>query len=82
MKDNANKLGLAGALTAAFFMLVLSLLNSVGLYQGATQQMRAWHMWYTPNFGGTITGMIEAAVITYIVLFVFTSVYNLLEKKA
>lgn len=82
MKLNTNRVSLAGAITAAFFMLVLSLLNAVGLYQGATQQMRAWHMWYTPNAAGTITGMIEAAVITYVVLFVFAYIYNSLEKKS
>ncbi|MBU0531638.1 MAG: hypothetical protein ABIG32_02610 [Candidatus Uhrbacteria bacterium] len=73
---HAHKLGLAGAVVSALSMLLLSLGNAVGLYVGATTQMQAWHMFYTPTVGGTITGMIEAAIITYIFLFVLAWLYN------
>lgn len=78
---DANKLALAGALTAALCMLLLSILNGLGLYQGAAEQMMAWHMFYTPTVGGTLVGMIEAAIITYIGLFVFAWIYNSLGSK-
>lgn len=80
-KFDANKLALAGAITAALCMMLLSILNGLGLYQGATKQMMSWHMYYSPTVGGTVSGMVEAAVITYVVLFVFAWVYNTLGAK-
>ncbi|GMU25717.1 hypothetical protein KJZ71_04375 [Patescibacteria group bacterium] len=80
-KFDANKLALAGAITAALCMMLLSILNGLGLYQGATNQMMSWHMYYSPTVGGTVSGMVEAAVITYVVLFVFAWVYNALGAK-
>jgi len=71
----------AGALTAALGMLVLSLLNYVGLYQSATDQMMRWHMFYTPDVQGTILGMLEAAFITYIVISTYLWLHDMLEGK-
>jgi hypothetical protein len=82
MKLHAHKLALAAALVSAAGMLLLSLLNGVGLYQSAASQMMGWHMYYRPNATGTLFGMIEAAVITYIYVFPIAWVYNrLLESK-
>ncbi|MBU1132060.1 hypothetical protein KKC32_02325 [Patescibacteria group bacterium] len=61
-------------------MLLLSVANSLGIYQNAAAQMQGWHMFYEPTFLGTISGMIEAAVFTYLVLFVFAWLYNRLAK--
>ncbi|MFH1405408.1 MAG: hypothetical protein ABIH21_04945 [Patescibacteria group bacterium] len=80
MKLHAHKLGLAGAIFSALAMLVLSIVNAFGIYTAATEQMQTMHMFYTPDVVGTITGMIEAAVITYISLFVFVLIYNKLLK--
>jgi len=76
MSINAHKLGLAGAIVSSVTMLLLTLGNAVGLYEGAATQMQAWHMFYSPTVGGTIVGMIEAAIITYIYLFVMIFIYN------
>lgn len=83
MKLNAQKLSLAAAIVSAACMLLLSILNGLGLYQSATSQMTAWHMFYTPTFLGTVTGMIEAFVITYIFVYAAAWLYNYLmgEKK-
>lgn len=82
MQCNASAAAGAGALTAALFMLVLSLLNAAGLYTSATAQMMKWHMFYTPDVQGTILGMLEAAIITYIVIWVFLWCYEALNKKS
>jgi len=82
MKLDANKLASASALTSALFMVLLSLGNGMGLYSNASTQMQTWHMWYTPSFGGTITGLIEAAVITYVFVWIAATIYNnMLDKK-
>jgi len=76
MKFDALKLGYAGAIWAALFMLVLSILANLGIYQKAAEQMSNWHMFYNTGVAGTITGMIEAAIISFILLYVFGAIYN------
>lgn len=82
MKLHAHALALAGAVVSAACMLLLSVLNALGIYQSAAGTMADWHMFYAPDVGGTIAGMIEAAVISYIVLYAFAWVYGkCLPKK-
>ncbi|MBU1032488.1 MAG: hypothetical protein ABII13_01075 [Patescibacteria group bacterium] len=82
MKIHTHKLSLAAAIFSALAMLLLSLANSMGIYQNAVQQMQNWHMFYKPDFAGTITGMIEAAVMTYVSVYIIVWIYNaLLGKK-
>ena len=73
---NAPALGYAGAIISAVCMLLLGLLGKMGLYAGAVTMMTQWHMFFSPSVGGIIGGMIEAAVITFVVLYVFAIVYN------
>ena len=80
MKLDTLKLGYAGAITAALGMLVLSILSNLGAYQGAATKMQEWHMFYTTGVGGTFAGMIEAAIIMFIGLYVFGTIYNKLDK--
>ncbi|MFH1429948.1 MAG: hypothetical protein ABIG71_00315 [Candidatus Uhrbacteria bacterium] len=81
MRLHALKLGIAGAIAAALCMIALSILNALGLYEGAVQQMQGMHTFYTPDVIGTITGMIEAALVTFIGLYVFGAIYNALLRK-
>ena len=81
MKLDAHKLALASALTSALFMVLLSLGSGMGLYQSMATQMQSYHMWYAPSFGGTLTGLIEAAVITYIFVWIAVSIYNKMAEK-
>lgn len=73
---NALAFGYAGAVLSAACMLLLSLTYSVGLYGSAVEMMQAWHMFYSPTLVGTITGMIEAAVVGFIFLYVLAVLYN------
>lgn len=76
MKFNTLKLGYAGAMWSALAMLVMSILASFGIYVNAAMQMSQWHMFYSVSVVGTITGMIEASIITFIGLYVFGWIYN------
>ena len=80
MKLNALALGYAGAILSALCMLLLSIGNAIGIYQGAVEMMQRWHIFYAPNVSGTITGMIEAAIIGFVGLFVLGWLYNKLAK--
>jgi hypothetical protein len=75
-KCNALALGYAGAILSAIYMLLLSILASLGIYATAAQQMANWHMFYSVTVLGTITGMIEAAIHGFIALYLLAWLYN------
>ncbi len=81
MSFDVSRASLAAGLTAALFMLVLSLLNAVGVYENAAMQMMEWHMFYATDVTGTITGMIEAFIVTYVMVYVFGHTYHHLGSK-
>lgn len=76
-----QRVSVTGAMSAALLMLLLSIGNSFGFYEEAVAQMQGWHMYYTPDFGGTISGMIEAAVVTYLGIQIVFWIYGALGKK-
>lgn len=55
----------AGAITAAVAMLLLSPVALAGVYEGAADMMIQWHAFYSLSFGGIVAGMLEAAAITF-----------------
>lgn len=75
-KLNALAVGYAAAILGAVSMLFLSIAGNLGIYQGAVEMMVKWHMFFSPSFLGTITGMIEAAVMSFIGGYLFAWVYN------
>ena len=79
-KLNALALGYAGAIVSALIMLVLGVLGNLGVYTGAVMQMQKWHMYFSLSTTGIITGMIEAAVISFVFLYIFGLVYNMYTK--
>lgn len=81
MKIHIHKLSLAGAIFSALSMIVLSIANALGIYQATVQSMQDWHMFYSPTVLGTVTGMIEAGVITYISIYAFVWIYQFLQSK-
>ncbi len=80
MKVNALALGISGAIMAAACMLLLSIANALGIYQGMVALMQEMHMFYGPDIAGTITGMIEAAVFGFVGLYVLAWLYNMFAK--
>ena len=75
-KLNAFAFGGAAALTAALSMLVLGLLGNLGIYTGAVTMMGKWHMFFSLTFFGILSGMLEAAIITYVLIYIFSLVHN------
>jgi len=57
-------------------MLALSIISNYGYYNNAAEQMMKWHSFYSPTIIGTITGMIEAAVISFIFMYILGYSYN------
>ena len=79
-KLNILALGYAGAIISAACMLLLGILGNLGLYIRAVEMMQQWHMFFSLSVVGIVAGMIEAAIITFIVLYLFGLVYNRLNK--
>jgi hypothetical protein len=81
MKLKILALGYAAAILAAACMLVLSILANMGIYVEAATQMMMVHMFYDITIVGTITGMIEAAIVAFIAAIVFGWLYNMFAEK-
>ncbi len=79
-KLNPNSFALAAAIIAAFIMLLLGILGNLGIYTGAVQQMQKWHMFFSLDVVGIITGIIEAAVISFVFCYLFAWLYNKLSS--
>ncbi len=77
-KAKSKPLALAGAaaLVAVAIMLLLGILGNIGVYTGAVEMMQEWHAFFSLSIGGVIAGMSEAAVITFIFVYLFTFIYN------
>jgi hypothetical protein len=78
MTDKLNSLafGASAAIVAAISMLVLGILGNLGLYKGAVQMMTQWHMFFSLAPIGIFTGIIEAALIGFVFIYIFAWVYN------
>jgi hypothetical protein len=61
-------------------MLLLGILANLGIYVSAARQMMKWHMFFSLSPLGIITGMIEAAVLSFVFAYAFAWVYNKLAK--
>lgn len=73
---NPLALGIAAGGVAAISMLVLGIMGNIGLYTGAVNMMQEWHMFFSLDVIGIITGMLEAAIISFVSLFIFGWLYN------
>jgi len=75
-KLNALALGYAGATLAALCMILLSILGKTGIYTSAPEQMMKWHMFFSLSISGIVLGIIEAAVLGFVGLYILGLVYN------
>ncbi|MBU0963171.1 MAG: hypothetical protein KKD48_04680 [Nanoarchaeota archaeon] len=75
-KLNALALGYAAAIVSAVAMLLLGILGNIGVYSGAVSMMEQWHIFFSLSIIGIFTGMIEAAIISFIFMYAFGWVYN------
>ncbi len=78
MTDKLNSLafGTSAALVAAICMLILGIFGNIGVYLGAVEMMSQWHMFFSLTPFGILTGMLEAAIITFVFFYIFGWTYN------
>jgi hypothetical protein len=75
-KLNSLALGTSAAIIAALSMLILGIFGNIGIYQGAVEMMAQWHMFFSLTPFGILTGTLEAAVISFVVFYIFAWVFN------
>ncbi|SFR65574.1 hypothetical protein SAMN04487947_3153 [Halogeometricum rufum] len=63
----------AAAVVSAIAMLLLGVFGAVGVYEGAVEAMEQWHLFFEPTVVGTVAGMVEAAVISFVLMYAFAS---------
>ena len=73
-------LGYASAIISALIMLILGILGNIGFYTGAVEMMQKWHMFFSLGIFGIITGIIEAAIISFVFAYAFGWIYNKFAK--
>jgi hypothetical protein len=73
---NPKALALASAIVSAFIMLLLGIFGNLGIYTGAVQQMQKWHLIFSLSILGIVGGMIESAVISFVIGYLFALIYN------
>ena len=78
---HARSVGYAGAVVAASLMLLMGIAGNLGIYTGAVVMMEEWHLLFSLSIPGIIGGMVEAAVVSFVVLYAFAAVYNWLLPK-
>jgi hypothetical protein len=78
MTEKLNSLAFGGsaAIVAALSMLILGIFGNIGMYKGAVEMMTQWHMFFSLTIFGILTGMIEAAVISFVFFYILAWVYN------
>ena len=69
-------LGYAAAIVSAIGMLILAIFGTLGIYTDAVEMMEQWHMFFSLTPAGIIAGMIEAAIISFVILYLFAVFYN------
>ncbi len=69
-------LGGAAAVVSAVVMLLLGVFGAIGVYEGAVKMMEQWHLFFEPTVVGTVAGMVEAAVISFVLAYAFAWLYN------
>lgn len=76
VKLNPLAFGYASAIVSAFGMLLLGIGWNIGVYSGAAEQMGRWHMFFSRSVFGIIGGMVEAAVISFVFIYLLVWLYN------
>lgn len=78
MRQKLSEKGLAWslAIVSALSMLLLGIGANLGIYTGAAEAMRNWHLFFSFSAGGIIAGMIEAGVLSFIVGWLIAWIYN------
>ncbi|SFG95706.1 hypothetical protein SAMN04488063_3410 [Halopelagius inordinatus] len=80
MHLDALALAGAAAVVSAIAMLLLGVFGAIGVYEGAVEAMEQWHLFFEPTVVGTVAGMVEAAVISFVLVYAFAWLYNVFAR--
>lgn len=72
---------IALSIWSALVMFLIWVLAKMGLYVSAAEAMASWHIFFNLTFMGLIGGMVEAAVISFLGVYSFVFVYNLVASR-
>jgi phosphotransferase system glucose/maltose/N-acetylglucosamine-specific IIC component len=61
-------------------MLLLGVFGAIGVYEGAVAMMEQWHLFFEPTVVGTVAGMVEAAVVCFVIVYPFAWLYNVFAR--
>lgn len=75
-KLNEKALGYSLAIISAGMMLLLGILGNLGIYIGAAEMMQNMHLFFSLSILGIIGGIIEAAIISFVVGWLIALIYN------
>lgn len=75
---DAAALGVAAALVAAAVMVALGVFGALGVFESAVVAMQQWHLFFAPTLVGTLGGVVEAVVVTFVLVYAFARMYNAL----
>ncbi|ELZ68895.1 hypothetical protein C457_10806 [Haloferax prahovense DSM 18310] len=76
MQFDSLALAAAAAVVSTIAMLLLGVFGAIGVYEGAVEAMEQWHLFFEPTIVGTVAGMVEAAVISFVLMYAFAWLYN------
>jgi len=79
-KVNALAAGYSAAIISGALMLLLGILGNLGWYMGAVNAMMQWHAFFSLSIMGIIGGILEAAIISCVIVSSFVWVYNTINK--
>lgn len=72
--------GRAGATVSAVVTLFSSVLAAIGVYAGAVETMMEWSLIYDTTVVGTVSGMVEVAIVSFVLLYAFGWTHNTLPR--
>ncbi|GAA0242950.1 hypothetical protein GCM10009000_068230 [Halobacterium noricense] len=61
----------AAAVVSAVVMFLPGVFGAVSVYEGVVEMMEQWHLFFEPTVVGTVAGMIEAAIISFVFIYAF-----------
>jgi hypothetical protein len=70
----------AAAVVSAVVMLLLGVFGAIGVYGSAVVAMEQWHLFFEPTVVGTVAGMAEAAVVSFVLVYAFARLYNVFAR--
>ena len=75
-KLNVFALAASAAIVSALSMLLMGIFGNIGIYTGAVKMMSQWHMFFSLTLLGILAGMVEAALISFVFIYLFGWIYN------